>query len=590
MERIEIRETMERPASPVLLRVSLATVLFLALVASAAVLRLAELGALPLSPDEAETALVTWSYWHGRASGPAELISPGYFTSAAPFVALAGSSTNITFADALMRFGPALAGLLLILAVWLARGELGLLASLTTAALLAISPMAALAARTAGGDSMALLVLLILFLSALRYRTGGGLRWPLVAAAALGFGLTTSPLFYSGLLALVVAWVAQRRFGPALAGDDGRELDWRRIGLVAAVTFAAVATFFLWRPAGLGGAAAILGRWLAAFSLPQDILALSQALFVLGRYELVAIGLGVPALLWAIWRGYPLPQFFVYWYVAAFLLLLAQPGMASNVVLLALPAYFLIGLWIQDAFSRSAAEATWGVLAFFLLVGLVVHFNGIRFVRLMAGGQDIRSYVVIIALVLAFAAVTINLVRGWDARGALQGTLLGLLLLFAFYGWGTAWWLTHEAANDPRAGLAVPATDGDVRLLVTILSEVSYQTGFGPYHLPLLSAVDTPALRWYLRHFQATQFGETVPPGTATTAIVTAASAPQPQIDDYAALNLGLANTAVTRSEPAAGASLAETLRWWLFRESRDRVTQEEITLWVRQAALPWNR
>jgi hypothetical protein len=592
MERIEIRDHTEGPASPVLLRVSLATVLFLAIFASAAVLRLAELGVLPLSPDEAETSHIAWSFWHeaGGSSAAAHVVSPGYFASTAPFVALAGSSTNISFADALMRFAPALAGLLLILVVWLASDELGLLASLTTAALLAISPIGALAARTASGDSLALLAIVLIVASALRYRTGGGRHWPLVAAVAFGSGLTSSPLFYSGALTLVLASLAQGRFGRALAGYDGRELAWRRIALTATISFAAVATFFLWRPAGLGGAAAVLSRWLAAFSIPGDLPALAQPLFVLGRYELVAVTLGAAALLWAVWRGYPSPQFFVYWYVAAFLLLLAQPGVVTNVVLLALPAYFLIGQWIQDAFSRPAGEATWGVLAFVLLVGLVVHFNGIRFLRLMAGEQDVRSYVVIIALVLAFAAVTINLVRSWDARGALQGTLLGLLLLFGFYGWGTAWWLTHEAANDPRAGLALPATDSDVRLLVTILSEVSYQTGYGPYNLPLLAAVDTPVLRWYLRHFHATQFGETVPPATTTTAIITAASAPQPPVDDYASLNLGLANTGVTRGEQAPAASAGETLRWWLFRESRERVAQEEVILWVRQPALPWNR
>lgn len=590
--QFDVRAAADRPASPALFRVSLATVLFLAILLLAAVMRFTELGALPLSPEEAEAVLPSWAYWNetGRGSSAPHLASPAYFATSAPFLALMGSSTDIAFADALTRAAPAMASLLMIALLWWARAQLGEVTVLVVAALLALSPLASLAARSAGGDSPALLALLVSLISGLRYRLGEGGRWALIAAVAAGFGLTTSPLFYSGLLALLAAGLIQRRFGPAIAGSDGQALDGRRLLLAATITFLATATFFLWRPAGLGGAAAILSRWLAAFAPPSDLVSLAPPLFILGRFELAAITLSAAALFWAIWRGYPLPQFFVYWYAAAFVLLLLQPGSTMNALLVALPAYFLIGQWLQEAFARPASEATWAVLGFVLLVGVVVHFNGIRFVRLMAGQQDIRSYLVIIALVVAFAALMINLVRGRDARSALQGTLLGLLALFAFYGWGAAWWLTHQAANDPRAGLATPATDSDVRLLAKTLTEISYQTGFGPTSLPLLSAVDTPVLRWYLRPFPAARFGETVPPEETATAIITAASAAAPPVDGYAGLNLGLSNTGVTPGEQTATGGLGDTLTWWLFRESRARVVQEEVILWVRQSALSWNR
>ncbi len=589
--QIDVRQAAEQPAAP-LLRVSLATLLFLVVLLLAALMRLSDLSALPLSPAEAENVLPGWSFWNepGRGDGAAHLASPAYFAVAAPLLALLGSSGDIAPADALTRLAPAIAGMLALLVLWLARRELGLVTMLTVSALLALSPLAALAARTAGGDSLALLALLVVCISLLRYRLGGGGRWALIAAAAVGFGLTTSPLFYSGLLAFSAAWLIQRRFGPAISGPDGQTPDWRRLMLAAAVPFLATATLFLWRPAGLGGAAAILGDWLRAFALPGDLLTLWQALFPLARYELAALTLGAAALFWAIWRGYPLAQFFVYWYAAAILLLLFQPGSVMNALLVALPAYFLVGQWLQEAFSRPAGEAAWAVLGFVLLVGLVIHFNGIRFVRLVTGQQDIRGYLLVIALVLVLAAIMINVVRAWDARGALQGTLLGLLLLFAFYGWGTAWWLTHHAANDPRAGLPGPATDSDVRLLVSTLSEISYQTRSGPDSLSLIVAVDTPVLRWYLRHFRAVQFGQTVPPETTTTAIITAASAAAPPVDGYAGLNLGLFNTGVTRAEQAGQNALAEALHWWLFRESPTRVAQEEVILWVRQSALSWNR
>src|SRR5690606_34385129 len=125
-------------------------------------------------------------------------------------------------------------------------------------------------------------------------------------------------------------------------------------------------------------------------------------------------------------------------------------------------------------------EATWGLFAFLLFAGVAVYFNGVRFVRLVAEQEDARGFALLLALLLAMAFVTVNLVHGWHAPGAFQGTLLALLVLLGAYGWSTGWWLTHRAANDPRTGLG-QATDDDVRLLVEMLHEISYQTGSERY-------------------------------------------------------------------------------------------------------------
>jgi hypothetical protein len=588
----EMREMTGEWTARAPLGVSLAALLFVVIFVLAALFRLAQLSALPLSPDEAGSVLVAWDYWQqpGADLAAAHVVSPAYFATIAPFLALFGASDDITFTDALVRLVPALAGLLLVLALWLARHELGLLASLTAAALLAASPTAALIARTAGGDSLALLALGVLFLSMLRFRLGGARSSNAIAAVALGFGLTTSPLFYTGALSLGLALVAQHRFGSAFPASDGHALSWHRLALIAAGTYVVVAMFFLVRPAGLGGAAAILGQWLQTFSLPTDIPALVKPLALLGRYELGATVIGAGALIWAIWRGFHIPHLLAYWYIAAFVLLIAQPGVISNVLVLLLPTYLLIGQWLQYLFDDVIGEAAGGVFLFVLLVGAVVYFNGIRFVRLSAGAQDVRSYIVLIALVIAFAALTINIVRSWDKRGAYQGTLLAMFLLFTMYGWGTGWWLTREAANDPRAGLAVVATDDDVRLLAELLTEISYQSGFGATDVPVLSAVDTPVLRWYLRHFNAVQWGETVPPGSTTTVVISNAGAAAPQIDGYSGLAVSATRSGSTRDGLSPVATANETLRWWLFRESAVRVVQDNVILWVRQDALSWNR
>lgn len=591
MEQTARPATAEEAAARPLLRISVASLLFLLVLLLGAGMRFVQLGAIPLSESEAEAALAAWNFWQEpeRTSAAAGLVSPAYFTTAAPFMAVIGDSRDVPFADALTRVVPALAGLLVVVLLWSTRAALGLVGALAAALLVAVSPLFALISRQAGGDALAVLALAALFASALRFRLEGGRIWAAGAAGALGFGLATSPLFYSGFVALLVAWLAERRLHRAATSRDREGLEWGRLALLAAAVFLAAATCFLLRPAGLGGAAAQFSRWLAAFSLPAGLPAFFAPVALLARYEIVAATLGAGALIWALWRAYPLPRFLVIWYTAALVLLLAQPGQIGNAVLVALPAYLLVGQWLQHAFQRPIGRATWGLFAFLLVVGIVVYFNGIRFLRLVSGQQDALSFALLLALVVAFAVVTVNLVRGWDARSAFQGALLALLMLLGAFSWSTAWWLTHEAANDPRTGLG-EATDDDVRLLVEMLREISYQTGAGPYDLPLLSAVDTPVLRWYLRLFSAVQIGSTVPPGTATTALITRVDAPAPPVDDYAGLDLGLVTARAERNDLAPAASVVEALRWWFFRESPGTVVQERVILWVRQDELPWNR
>ncbi len=578
----------EEAASRPLLSVSLAGLLFLLVLLLAGAMRFVQLAAIPLRQDEAEAALATWSYWHGADAAGVPLSSPAYFTVQTPLIGLFGGADDAMSSDALARLIPALAGVLVVILLWSAREALGLVGSLGAAFLLAVSPMTALISRQAGGDALALLALVALFIGALRFRLEGGRRWPVLAAVALGFGLATSPLFYTGLLALVAGWLAHRRGAPA-AGHDGEGLNWRCFALISAAVFLGTATCLLLRPAGLGGAAAQLGHWLAAFALPANLRGFFAPVALLARYELAAVTLGAGALVWGLWRGYPLPRFLAHWTVAALVLLLAQPGQTANVILVALPAALLAGQWLQHAFQEPPREATWSLFVFLLGAGIAIYFSGVRFVRMAGGQQDALGLALILALVVAVAIVTVNLVRGWDARAAFQGTLLALFVLLGAFSWSSGWWLTHHAANDPRAGLG-PATDDDVRLLVEMLHEISYQTGAERYGLPLLSAVDTPVLRWYLRQFSAVQFGETVPPGTTTTALITRLDGPSPPVDDYTGLDLGLLNVGVERGERTPVSPPIETLRWWLFRESRDTIVQERVILWLRQDALPWNR
>ena len=130
--------------------------------------------------------------------------SPAYLTLTSLLMPFLGVS------DVTARLVPALFGLGLVMLPWLLRDRLGQIGALLAAALFAVSPLYAAISRTAGGDAIALFAILLVTVASLRLRDGGSDIWLYTLAGALGLGLASSPLIYSGLITLAIAWFAQR--------------------------------------------------------------------------------------------------------------------------------------------------------------------------------------------------------------------------------------------------------------------------------------------------------------------------------------------------------------------------------------------
>lgn len=562
----------------------------------AAILRLTNLPAIPLSPAEAQVALNTWQFWQPGDAGSAALAafansgSAAYFSFTSLLMPLLGSS------DTIMRLVPALFGVALVLLPWLWRKHLGLGGALVTSLLLAVSPTLAITSRTVGGQAIALFAGLLLLIAAHRYLTEGAPRWLNTTAAALGLGLAAGALFYSFLLTLGLAWLVQALAGPALVTERPRpgRAAWRRAALWGLVTFLISGTLFFWNLAGLGAAANGLGQWLTAFRLQGQLLDWLSPILILMRYELLVLLLGVGALAWATWHNQPLPTFLVYWFTAAVLLALLQWGQPANTLLVTIAAYLLIGLWANHIFTTApdpTAEQTLplpvrlgkGILLVFLLVvGGIVYFNLGRYLRISAYDATQMGHLWLALVALIFAVAVINLARTWEKTVASQATLAAILVIFMLYSWGTAWWLTHRAANDPRERWVAEASDNGLQLLQRVLTEVSRQSTNSDEGLDIVSAVDSPALRWYLRHYPAAMFGETIPAGTQSRIVITPAGQEAVALgSDYFGADFG-------HLRPSAGptpdqpTSVSDTLRWWLFHQSPLPITPETIIVWVR--------
>lgn len=583
-EATAIREIEEREAR--LVRgLTVAAGLLLLVGGLAAVLRLANLSAVPLSPGEAEEALAVWRFWQPESSGPAFDYSPTYFSLTSALMLVLGDG------DGIMRLVPAFFGIALTLLPWFWRRSLGVTGALTASLLLAVSPTMTIAARTGGGSAIALTAVLLLLIAWTRYLDEGRRGWLVAAFVALGLGLASAPLFLSGLAAAALAWAAQARFGPPLslrASSNGwmlRREHVRKAAVAGGAVFLGLATMLFLNPSGLGAAGGVAGAWLDRFALPESLISWLSPILAFGRYELAILLPGTVAIFWASWQGKPMPVFLVYWFAAGLLLALAQAGTVENALLLALPAALLAGYFVEEVFLLPAGQSRWAIFLVFLVLGSVTFVNFARFLRLTPHSTA-AGFGLLTVVALGLLVVAINFVRTWDGPAALQGTLAGALVLLALYGWGTAWWLGQEGANDPRERWVTVGTDEEVRLLEETMIETSWQTVGSSHGAEILAAVEHPALRWYLRDFREAQMGTMVPPEARTQMIITPATEQQPPAgSDYFGSDFGLVHSGSARSGGSPQPSLVETLRWWLFNESPETVEGERVILWVRSDA-----
>ncbi|VAW31026.1 hypothetical protein MNBD_CHLOROFLEXI01-845 [hydrothermal vent metagenome] len=542
---------------------------------AAAIMRFVSLGALPLSNAEATEALAVWQFWQpGTAVLP---ISPAYFSLTSPLTQLFG------FSDAVMRFIPALFGLGLIGLPWLLRHRLGTQGALVTAVLLAISPLNTVISRTAGGDSIAIFALLLLFTAYIRYQETAASRWLYTLFAALGLGMASSALFYSGLFTLFITWFIHSRLGLSLfvAGWHVRptEINWRKGTAVGAAILIGLSSFFLLLPAGLGASARLLGSWFQQFGGTLTL----DSLLAFARYEPALILLGLIATGWAIWRNQPLALFNVYWLSSGLILLLLQRDFLSNALLLTLPTALLIGMWSNSMWQRRWDWLSGGVAVLGLTSALILLVNVARMGRVVQQNpQEGSGYLILILALVLFVGVILYFVATEDATAVYQGLLLGILAFFLFYQWGTGWWMGQQAANDPRERWVSSGTDPAIFELSDTMRTLSRQLANSDTQLEIATIIDAPALNWYLRNFsQLTQI-TTLPLIPTEQVIITAESAESPLAAGYSGTDFAIHRTKPTLPDTPSETAVYDTFRWWFFHDSTAVAPVERAIIWVR--------
>lgn len=561
-------------------RLSLAQIGLILVLLAAGASRFANLGRIPLAPAEAQAALHAWQPWQAGVSDPLQPASPAYATLTTLLMAVVGDS------DATARLIPALFGLALVFLPWLLRQRIGVWGALTASLALAISPLGTSAARTADGAALALFAAMLLVLSRLRFLEKAERPWFYALWVALGLGLVSAPLFYSALIGIMLAWVAQATLGPALVETTPypERAVIRQGALITVGIVLALGTFFFWNPAGLGSVGNILGQWLGQFDFRTNLLNWATPILVLARYEPIPFFFGLTAVIWALWRGQPLPSFLAYWLVGALVTALLQPGNLANGLLLTLPGSLLCGAFVNHLLQQTGewwdahtGRLKWA-LAFFLLVIMAAGIASLaRHMQIIRITPDDFYNLWIAVTLLSFAVAVVSYLWVWDKVIVRQGVAMGLLIFLVVFSWGSSWWLNQTAANDTRTGWVTQASDDELPLLIRTIEEFSEQRKQARYDLHIFSAVDTPVLRWYLRRFPQLEVGASVPASAVYDAILTANEPEQTFGADYVGSDFGLLRPDTPQTFDAVSAA-----RGLLFREFSAPVNETRVILWLR--------
>ncbi len=543
---------------------TLETAAYFALGVIAVLLRVMNLDARPLAPDEAKTAAAAWAFLQGQPVG--EFSSPLVLTLEWVAFLLFGAF------DLTARLLPAALSALLVFVPLLARHTFGRTGALTAALLLAVSPTLVFFGRYGGASALAaggMVAALILFWN---FRASHNARdlylGALLAALALTADATAFPILVGGASYIAFVLLRTRRArADAETPAETADAKWRRKPYVrAAFLFGAVyilaATTFLLNRDGMGAAFNLLGAWLSAWSgFGSFTTPLNYAL----TYEPLALLFGLAGAVLALsYRGaeaegldllrtLTVSAVFAFaWYS------LGVNKKPADVVAVTLPLILLAGWFIGNLLERAHAEirASGGassaltgelpISLMLLLLTVLLYFQVGAFLQQtrfspaldalyrVLGGADAPSMVAAFATLSILTVFLLAIFAGLSVALVGVGRTLTLLALalcaILFLGQLRALELLNFDTNEPlREIVAAEQTPQHVRTLVQDLAWYS-QIRHGDQHVMRIAADEKLGAvgRWYLRDFINVTWTDQIERAANAQAIVSPAATPPP--------------------------------------------------------------
>jgi len=497
--------------------------------------RFYNLGQAPLSDFEASWALQALqisqpaNFPEPAAIGP----NPGYVLLTAALFSIFGSS------DFVARFWPAIAGSLIVfLPMIILKYSGDLFRSQTNntrwigillAYGLAIAPGLVTISRLAGGPMLGLGFCLLAAAFWL-------IRQPVLAGISAGIAIISGPDIWLGLLVLGVAFLiislltrAQNRdsspeeateeIKPGLENTDqilphSGQNTWRDFLIAFVTTILLVVTLFLRYPRGLGAWFNSLITFVNGWFTPSGI-PISRMLSALFFYELLAVMFGTIMIFWAIAqviRGQPTKKpllFLIAWVLIGSILILLYPGrQVYHQIWILVPLWALAILSIGRLVIGEKINPVSILMALIILVLAGLFWYTIASTTRIPGDYtNIGVQLAVLVGILSMGAMIVGLISiGWSWKTSQTGLILGLCMALFFYLSSVLWSSSQTRHNKPQELWVTNPSPGQERLLTKVIGELSsWNTGF-EQSIDITSIVDTPSLRWALRHFPNTRF------------------------------------------------------------------------------------
>jgi uncharacterized protein (TIGR03663 family) len=517
--------------------ISLETVVWLAVIAVAAALRLARLEHLPLDIDESVRALGSWQ----TSQGDVPSGWSGDLTQAvtAYLFAIFGAG------DQLARLAPALFGCLAVALCWPLARHTGA-GALVGAVLLAISPLLVQVSRSglpyAAGAALSLVMVAALF-AFVKSRSPVSL-FALVVAIGLALGSDAIATSTAILLLVFVVLETSVFRSPAMSEALSAVRRNRALLLSAVLIFLAALELAVTR-FGTDIDTFDLGRltlpelrlpgfrlWTDMFELPRDSLPWHFHPGILVSYEAPALALGAVGYFWILYRwvrggpdGIPLFQrFLIVWASGAAIIIASITRReAGQLVLLLLPLVFLAGCWLESLVSELDLASVPRSLPF--LIPVVVAAAYLALVLTSWASNNNVGYKVGPAdepatLVLVTGGAVALLWLAWTSLGrrAITGfVLLGSVVTLAFLVHGA----TSVAYGRGSEFLAGERLDRQVPRLERQLAAMGGAEGSVAADLSFMRP-----LGWYLRDVPGLVFVVTPPAGANAFLAVPSEPAP----------------------------------------------------------------
>jgi 4-amino-4-deoxy-L-arabinose transferase-like glycosyltransferase len=574
---------------------------YLGLALLALILRLTNLGLVPLSDAEATQALVAWRVYHNQ---PVDQV--GYSPLIASlnllgFVLLGGS-------ELAARLGPALLSVALVLLPFGLRRYLGRTGALAAAALFAISPTAVYLSRSVNGDIAAAVGGLTLTLGLFGWLDwqpnwrSSRLSWLIVAAVGLVLLLTASPSAYStlalllGFVVLVVVvggkgHIASAREG--VAALRAQPVSWGSLVLVLVVGLLAVTTALLFNLDGLRATADLLTIWLRGFAPTVAESGVYPAIFLLTLYEALILLVGLFGLSVSLMRRRLFDLYLAWWFLGGIVLNLLRSGRTPGEVLVPLvPLTLLAGLALGMLWDSLREEGSWQKEGILFITGLII--GGYAYVSLMmytrSGGLTVWLPVAGLGL---FVGLVVLFGLWYDVVSALRGAALVAVALLLILTVAIGARLNNQRMADPRQPLAGVPAAGGLPDMVTTLEQMSSWHAGDCYLLDIIADRRLgPAVEWGVRRFQNVTWVDKLdswPPSGLSGAFQSQTY----ELGDFTVL-LTPADDSLSLDEGYVGQDFAvrafwspvglggqSLIRWIMLRTATTPVNYEYVVLWV---------